>query len=968
MTYLNNSKTSSFEDFKKEFNKRIKKSSNYLSILSVAALASTLPMNTAHAGNETITNAQAMDESRIDSVSGSDLQINDGGVATGAIAIPATKISDFKFNGSTAAQATLNFANTGAIIIASNVDSLASKAGTLKVNFATADSTAGLVTISGAIASTGLLTNVTIGSATTAGNVSFTKNAAMVADVVTVTGGNHANEDSAIRLQNAVTVTSITLDDNLGDATVDIGTTAAVIIAGTINGAADGEGTLLVSGAGGKTFSGIIGGTKDLKLADINNASTFSAAVSSVDVAIADSITADFDAALTATTITVGSGTIGGTVSATSSAAQAIAGNIVSFGTDKKGTVIANNTHSTGAVFGGNIGTTAASMALVTVTDNATFSGDVFTESMTIANAAITNVKGDLEIGAADATLTGTTSDMSFSGTTAQTVTGTAAGSLILGAGDGQGLIKFSNAAGVTMATNMGLATKGLKSLTTSGTAKLILSAATHDINDLIIGNNTTLELTTDIAAASTIFTTVSVGDTFNAGATVIMPSNLVTGTSVILVKNDDNVNVDEIAEDINVALRDTALTDFVATVAIGDLSVTATDNSAATVAGNLGTTTNIGTAMIQARNAMIAGSATELSAINNVLNVEGGFSATEDTSFAKQAAPQTEMIAGSTVAAQGVSGSVQGIMSNRMASLRSGDAFAAGTGMSAGGAMSAKSGFIQVFGSVVEQDNKKVGSGTQSGYDADSSGVAVGFDGISDNGTTVGLSLSASNTDVDGKGTGKAKNDMDTYTASIYMDKATDAGYLEGSLTYGMSENTSSRSITAAGLNRTLSAAYDSQQVSLNIGVGMPNEVGVGFITPFASFTGTMIETDAYTEKSTVAADALRLRIAQDDVSSVVGTVGIKYHNVMDNGGVPMISLAINNEFGDTTITSKNKYTGGGTAFNTSTNIEELSATLGLAYSMGNDTTSIEFAAEADANDDEYISYGGSFKIIGKF
>jgi hypothetical protein len=259
------------------------------------------------------------------------------------------------------------------------------------------------------------------------------------------------------------------------------------------------------------------------------------------------------------------------------------------------------------------------------------------------------------------------------------------------------------------MATNMGLATKGLKSLTTSGTAKLILSAATHDINDLIIGNNTTLELTTDIAAASTIFTTVSVGDTFNAGATVIMPSNLATGTSVVLVKNDDNVNVDEIAEDINVALRDTALTDFVATVAIGDLSVTATDNSAATVAGNLGTTTNIGTAMLQARNAMIAGSATELSTINDLLNVEGGFSATEDTSFAKQAAPQTEMIAGSTVAAQGVSGSVQGIMSNRMASLRSGDAFAAGTGMSAGGAMSAKSGFIQVFGSVVEQDNKKL-------------------------------------------------------------------------------------------------------------------------------------------------------------------------------------------------------------------------------------------------------------------
>jgi hypothetical protein len=46
-----------------------------------------------------------------------------------------------------------------------------------------------------------------------------------------------------------------------------------------------------------------------------------------------------------------------------------------------------------------------------------------------------------------------------------------------------------------------------------------------------------------------------------------------------------------------------------------------------------------------------------------------------------------------------------------------------------------------------------------------------------------------------------------------------------------------------------------------------------------------------------------LRLTVDQDDVTSIVGTVGIKYHNVLDNGGVPMISLAVNNEFGDNTI-----------------------------------------------------------------
>ena len=46
-----------------------------------------------------------------------------------------------------------------------------------------------------------------------------------------------------------------------------------------------------------------------------------------------------------------------------------------------------------------------------------------------------------------------------------------------------------------------------------------------------------------------------------------------------------------------------------------------------------------------------------------------------------------------------------------------------------------------------------------------------------------------------------------------------------------------------------------------------------------FASATGTLITTDSYTETSTTASDALRLKIAQDDINSLVGTVGVKAH-----------------------------------------------------------------------------------------
>ena len=80
------------------------------------------------------------------------------------------------------------------------------------------------------------------------------------------------------------------------------------------------------------------------------------------------------------------------------------------------------------------------------------------------------------------------------------------------------------------------------------------------------------------------------------------------------------------------------------------------------------------------------------------------------------------------------------------------------------------------------------------------------------------------------------------------------------------------------------------------------------------------------------------------------------------------MISLAVNNEFGDNTIESTNTFQGGGTSFKTSTDVEELSATLALGYAFSSDNTTLELSYEADANDDDYLSHYGSIKIVGKF
>jgi hypothetical protein len=301
------------------------------------------------------------------------------------------------------------------------------------------------------------------------------------------------------------------------------------------------------------------------------------------------------------------------------------------------------------------------------------------------------------------------------------------------------------------------------------------------------------------------------------------------------------------------------------------------------------------------------------------------------------------------------------------MASLRSGDAFV--VGISAGESMSANSGFIQVFGSEVKQSNTTENNNqTVFGYEADTSGVAIGFDGVTESGTVLGLSLSNSETDVAGKGAGQSKNTVTTYTASVYADKATETGYIEGSLTYGMSENKASRRLTAGGLNRTYTGDYDSTSVSVKIGGGAPKETSQDvFVTPYGSLTGSMISTDTYTEKSGLAADNLRLKVQSDDITSLVGSAGIKAHIVSDYG-TPMISLQVNNEFGDTTISHTNSYQGGGDAFKTNSKVEPLSATLGLGYTFGSDRASLNIGYEGTADDNEYISHYGSVKLVSKF
>jgi outer membrane autotransporter protein len=712
---------------------------------------------------------------------------------------------------------------------------------------------------------------------------------------------------------NGVTVTA-TDNDGAGAGTTAIAATDAVTLGGATSGINTGTAAITVASiTTGATSTLTLSGTGGL----ITTGAITAAAGHTLTLAMAGTnLTVGTDTVATGTVVIT---TTGGTLTLSRAGAQAIAGTI-----NGAGTVALSGAGT--KTFAGIIGGTTPISDLT-----------VATGSTGVFNAAVSS---------GNVTNSGTASFTTLNITGTGTLTGRTNASVdLVQSGTSEVTLNF--------ATTVAGTTNTVVNHTGAAGTSLILGKAVTD--GMIVFN------TTDQTSAKIL-------------GKVYLPANLVNGQTLTL-HNDVAIaatagNAAAAIEATNLILQDTALTDYTAALATAANVVTSTDKSTSVTASELGVNTNKAAGLLQARNAAAAANTagtdtSSIDAIFNVLNARGGQSATADTDFANQVSPQTDTITGSTIAAKAVTSGVQNVISTRLASLRSGDAYS--TGIVTGSHMGANSGFIQAFGSQVEQKNK----GNEFGYDADTTGFAIGFDTKVPGGAVIGISYAHSEADVDGKGTGRAKNDIKTDSVSLYADYATKDGYVEGSITYGKSDNKGSRVINTGGLSNTYASNYDSEQYSFRLSGGIPQSLGGGaFITPFAAATISQIKADAYTETSTTAADALRLRVSQDTVDSQVGTVGVKFHQAIKDGKTtftPEVKLAVNQEFGDGNITTTNTYQGGGASFKNSTAVEKTSATAGLGLNISSDNLSFNIGYEADVKD-KYLGHSAQAKITAKF
>jgi len=321
----------------------------------------------------------------------------------------------------------------------------------------------------------------------------------------------------------------------------------------------------------------------------------------------------------------------------------------------------------------------------------------------------------------------------------------------------------------------------------------------------------------------------------------------------------------------------------------------------------------------------------------------------------------------GAAAASASISGSSMGTASTRMAYTRQ---TGLGKGMNAGGATLDESMWVQIFGADVDQDNV----GGVSGYDADGQGLAIGIDGMSEDGATrIGIAGSFANTDVTGKDTTtKTTTDIDTTQIMAYANKVNDDGsYLEGTASFAFNDNTGTRRILIGSVDRTASSAYDSTTFGVNVEAGWPKENDGVTVTPTLGLAYSSTSADAYTE---TGAGNMNLNVTPTDYSTFEGKAGVKVtgRSVDADGGIgrPEVRIGVTHNFGDDTADSTATFTAGGASF-TTTGVETDSTKvdLGLGYTYTNPEGDTDISVNIDGRkSSSYIQYGGGLTVKWKF
>ena len=600
----------------------------------------------------------------------------------------------------------------------------------------------------------------------------------------------------------------------------------------------------------------------------------------------------------------------------------------------------------------------------VAVTADSTFTADVG------AGAG-----GNVQVNLAGATVTFTagfnmvdntgTVTINVDGTSDQTITG-----LIDGGGANNGTINVSQTSGtVTFASNIG-ATQPLLEIEIDASANVILSGVTK-VKDLDLDGTVTLSenanilgngiawadggkviIDDTIVAGEDVFNVLADATAVASGATVELPANFVTGTITLLDTGHD------ISADVaNITVTDTAIYNYAIANVTGDETnsdahMTVSINSDSTVKSNLSLDhLNEAKILKQAHTALVSEGGSTLDKLTTRSNTSTSDAAIKE--LAQEAGTQADTLNAQTQSVSTANMRTLTINSQRLASLRDGKNFPTGgvSGFNAGSEMSNRSAFIKAFGNVTDQDK----SGGVLGYSSDVVGFQLGFDGITDKGSRVGVSYTRSNNNIDGDGYGKSQIDVESHQLAFYTDYSTDTYYIEGQIGIGSSGYDASRKVVISNLSldRTIKGAFDGLlgTVALAVGKPIPKDAGV-WVTPRGALTFLKSRTKGYTE---TGGTNLNQKVEEVTRDSLIGNIGLNIDKIQEKENSTIntqLRLGVSYDLLDEAIEISSKFVDTGSSYITSVDTEPLSANIGLGLSAIFGTFELGINADTELKD----------------
>ncbi|MBM3109265.1 autotransporter domain-containing protein [Pseudomonas arcuscaelestis] len=440
----------------------------------------------------------------------------------------------------------------------------------------------------------------------------------------------------------------------------------------------------------------------------------------------------------------------------------------------------------------------------------------------------------------------------------------------------------------------------------TEGSAGHLQLANAHTSlkGDLVVGNGSSLDLNLSNATnANKAVLSVDGKATFEKGSHITLAAQgkdfTANGSTYTLVKADSLDNQTETGK--LVSSRSSLLNVDTYTVEGNQVIATVTGKSSSQVGEVIKDIGGSGNAQRAA--SAFSSVATQLATLNPQDQVFQAYvNASQDAQALRTLAEQLtpEVNGGATQAATTGQTLISNVTSARTSGAR---------GMSSGEGFKEAGVWVQTLYSDASQDLRD----NVAGYNAYSRGIAVGADGKLNDQVTLGVAYSYLNTDVNGKSGDKTKVDGHAFT--LYGGFEQGNYFVDGSLTYGINDNESKRSIAST----TAKGDYDSNLFGVNLVGGYTYHVSPSvLVEPRIAARYSLVNIDGYREKGSSA--ALKVEDQRFEVAELGAGLRVAGSFPLGNGTFePQAQVMAYHDFIGDEVSSTSTFISGNTPFVTS-------------------------------------------------